>query len=262
MYYHDKNWKQTYDNYINSLGMHPKSQKQLSFKKFGMNWGIYHYDLNHDFKPFINLESIDLSYNYIDVFVIDFSQFPKLKKIDASHNALYYWGQEGSLWLDQEFNAPNLEELDISDGICGNIKVKQGAKMLDSLKRLDLSGNYFTIHGGYDEEKSPILQLPTFKQLEYLGLRDNFYKSVPKLSYLPTIKELDLSGNPLRANFQELLKLPNLEILNISSNSIKKLPKALLKLKGLRELDLRGAQLSAREIGQLEAALPQSKILI
>jgi Leucine-rich repeat (LRR) protein len=262
MYYHDKNWKATYDNYIKSLGMHPKSQKQLSFRKFGMNWGIYHYDLNQDFKDFVNLEFIDLSYNYIDVFVIDFSNFPKLKKIDASHNALYYWGQEGSLWLDKEFNAPNLEELDISDGICGYIKVHQGAKMLKTLKRLDLSGNYFTIHGGYDEERPPILQLPTFEQLEYLNLGHNHYVSVPKLSYLPTIKELDLTGNPLRANFQELLQLPKLEVLHLGGNAIKKLPKPFLKLKGLRELDLRSAQLSKQEIGQLKAALPQCKIYL
>lgn len=262
MYYHDKNWYETYQTYIKSLGSHPKSQKQLSFHKFGMNWGIYHYDLNKDFKHFVNLESIDLSYNYIDVFVIDFSQFPKLKKIDASHNALYYWGQEGSLWLDNEFNAPHLEELDLSDGIAGYIKIHQGAPILSSLKRLDLSGNHFTTHGGYDAEKPPILQLPRFKQLEYLGLRDNYYVSVPKLNYLPTIKELDLSGNPLRANFQELLRLPNLKILKLRGNAIKKLPKAFLEMNNLKKLDLRGALLSEQDMKQLRRALPNCMLQI
>lgn len=261
-YYEDKNWAQSYDAYIKKFkGSRAKHTKHLSFHRFGMNWGIWHHDLSSDFYAFENLESIDLSYNYIDTVIIDFSLMPKLKKIDFSHNALYYWGQEGSFRIHEQFAAPNLEELDLSYGICGHIIIGQKAPFLHSLRWLDLSGNHFTTHGGHDKEKPPVLRLPKFEVLSYLGLRDNYYTYIPKLRYLNTLRSLDLSGNPLRSNFDELERMPWLETLNLSACGLTKIPKPLFRLTNLKTLVLTGNAIEAEELGRLELALLNCKVI-
>jgi len=260
MYYHDKNWEQTYSRYMEKFRGRGKQTKQLSFHKFGMNWGIWHHELKSDFDPFEKLESIDLSYNYIDTVVIDFSKMLHLKKVNFSHNALYYWGQEGSFRIQEQFAAPNLEELDLSYGICGHIIIGQKAPFSHSLRRLDLSGNHFTSHGGYDKEKPPILRLPQFEVLEYLGLRDNHYTYVPKLRYLNTLSSLDLSGNPLRNNFDELERMPWLETLTLSACGLKKIQKSLFRLTNLKTLVLTGNKIETEDQIRLQQVLLDSKI--
>jgi Leucine-rich repeat (LRR) protein len=239
-----------------------KGIKTLSFKKFGLNWGIWHYDLGALFEGFENLEEIDLSYNYIDTVIIDFSKLKKLIKIDLSHNALYYWGQEGSFRIHEQLAAPNLEMLNLSYGICGFIDIGQQAVWRNSLRWLDLSGNYFSGISFFREDKTPpILRISPLPNLEYLALRDNYYQYVPKIRHFENLQKIDLSGNPIRCNFEELLHFKKLQHLFLRSLGLQKIPKALFQLEQLLVLELQGNALPPAELKKLQLALPNTKII-
>ncbi len=260
MYFKDPNWEETFSNYILPLQKNAHEIKKLSFKKFGMNWGIWQYDLAKLFEGFVNLEEIDLSHNYIDTIIIDFKCFPKLKKVNLSHNALYYWGQEGTFRIEEQVNAANLEELDLSYGLCGYIKLKQSAPFVDSLRWLDLSGNYFGLFGKFTYDKPPVLMLPKLKNLKYLALRDNNYTYVPKLRYLEGIENLDLSGNDISANLGELLRLPKLKRLSLCSVGWTSIPSVIYKLDNPEMLNFQGNNITEFEKNKLIMHFPETKI--
>lgn len=260
MYYKDPNWEENYRKYMDVQHKMGKQVRHLSFRKFGMNWGIWHYDLEKDFAVFENLESIDLSYNFIDTVIINFSELKSLKEVDLSHNALYYWGQEGSFIIDQQINAPNLEKLNLSYGQAGNIIISQKAPFLDTLQWIDLSGNHFTDYYPYCESCPPRLQLPKLPNLKYLGLRENNYTSVPKLRYLPSIETLDLSRNRLLNNFEELLLLPNLKNLELNDCGLMKVPKAVLQMVNLKTLSIINNRIT--DIESIFNSLPNCNVII
>jgi Leucine-rich repeat (LRR) protein len=257
----DPNWKNSYDIYISTISDKAAELKHISFKNFGMNWGIWHYELEKDFKSFVNLESIDLSNNNIDTIIIDCSKMPLLKSVDLSHNALYYWGHEGSFIIDQQINAPNLERLNLSYGKLGNVIIGQKAPFLETLQWLDLSGNHFSDYHLSYKNSPPRLQLPVLPNLKYLSLKDNFYGYVPKLRYLRSIETIDLSNNPVKANFQELNLLPNLKEIILNNTGLTKTPDSFFKMNSLTKLELKNNFLSNNEIKRLTKHFKSTQII-
>lgn len=255
--HNDPNWRETYRAYIKSKG---KLTKHLSFRGFGMNMGIWHYKDGDLLNKYENLESIDLGDNYIDTVVFDFSKFKRLTRIDLNSNALYYWGQEGSFRIHEQIRAPNLKWLSLAEGKLGYIILSKEAAFRNSLEWLDLSGNEFTGMSSRPEGP-PVLKMTNLPKLKYLGLRDNLYTFCPKLRWFHTLPELDLSNNPIRSNWQELLKMPNLRILHLAGCKLEEIPEVFREFGFLKQLDLSYNWLEDEQVDELRSRLPHTEII-
>lgn len=259
--FHNPDWENILIQKLTELNKKPERIKKLNLAGIGMNWGVWHHHLSKLFEPFEGIEEIDLSNNYIDTNIIDFSKFYNLKKINLSDNALYYWSQEDSFKIDEQLNAPMLEELDLSNCHCGFIVISQKAIWRDQIIRLNLSSNHFTSTSMYGENKVPLLKIPTLPNLKYLSLKNNKYKYVPKLRYLKSLESLDLSENPLKCNFQELLQLKSLKKIILRSIGLNYIPKAIFELKDIESVDLEGNKIPEFEIKRLRKNFPNTEFL-
>ncbi len=256
-YFENKNWEADMMSRLAQQKGRAKRSKTLDLSGLGMNWGIWNHDVDQLMKPFRDLvEHVDLSHNYIDIVVIDFSKFSCLKSVDISCNALFYWGNEGTFRLAEQINSPTLEELRMRNGQAGIIHLLK-TPFLHSLKRLDLSDNKFWPYS-LRPDASPILRMDRFPNLEQLALRDNNYRGVPKLRYLQALKSLDLSSNPIGCNHQELLHFPQLERLDLSSTGLTRIPNVLGELRQLKTLDLRFNDIPLHAQERLQNRLPDT----
>lgn len=249
---------QRFQQRIAELTPSAKKLKVLDLSRLGMNWG-YGGDLyQKELAPFLHVQTILLHGNYIDGMVINLARFENLEHLDLHFNAYWYWGTYGQLDLAKELPCPKLESLDLSDNMIGVVRLRK-TPFRDTLLRLDLSGCYFHTPQ-QDGREHPVLRLDRFTRLRRLFLRDNKLPHVPKLFYLPTLEELDLSHNPLRCGHDQLRTLPRLKRLHLSANGLRRVPSALYEMRSLEYLDLRGNHVPAFEVKRLQRSLPRTRI--
>lgn len=196
-----------------------------------------------------NLQILDLSKNLIShLHVGQFSSMPKLRILDLSCNNIRYLPKD-------VFTNTLLEMIDLSNNSFSMVPSLSLSEVGFSLRHFSIS------HNNVDHVDSTTF--PNICFLHYLNLgynklsilRDNVFTS------LGLVQNLDLTSNPIRANFKELfhyaqnlkdltlanmgitsvphLPLPNLISLNLSHNSIDSINRSSLKdLKQLKHLDL------------------------
>ncbi|KAL1452060.1 hypothetical protein WDU94_006376 [Cyamophila willieti] len=203
-----------------------------------------------------NLQIIDMSFNEISMLTGEQFYFSiKLRVLDISHNRLR------SLPRDV-FSNTVIERLDISY----NSLVVMPSNALGgiglTLREIDLSHNQIE-----HIDSTMFIELP---MITNLNLSYNRLTILPDNTFISvnTLIQLDLSSNPLRANFKELfhylqklkylflsntnlmafpyLPLPDLLTLDMSNNNIKEFSENCAELLGkLRRLQLNGNQLQA-----------------
>ncbi len=254
-----------YDDYeerfhrrITELMPKAKTLRVLDLSRLGMNWGYARDLYQQELAPFFHVETILLRENYIDGLVINLARFQNLKHLDLHFNAFWYWGTYGQLDLATELPCPKLETLDLSDTMIGVVRLRKVA-FRESLTSLDLSGCYFHTPQP-DGREHPVLRLDRFTRLRKLHLGNNKLSSMPKLTYLPALEEVDLSQNPIRCGHDQLLALHHLKRLHLSANGLRRVPSALYKMTLLDYLDLRFNSLPALEQKHLQRALPRTRI--
>jgi Leucine-rich repeat (LRR) protein len=224
-----------------------------------MNWGYARGMYNEELKPFLHVEEIDLSSNYIDMVAIDFGQFKHLKTVNLSFNAFWYWGSYGDCDLGTEVNSNTVEHLKLNDCDIGYIWMRK-PPFAQSLISLDLSYNTYTsdAYVGHEYPKMLITRLPNLK---WLSLAGNAFPFVPKLNFAPALEELDLSNNPIVANCGELLKLKQLKRLHLQGTALKRIPPTFFQMPQLEFLDLSRNSLDPGAIRHLKRTLTTTEVL-
>lgn len=126
----------------------------------------------------------------------------------------------------------NLEYLTLKNDHLNEIPT--GIITLKSLKKIDLSGNDFSVLPSNFWELS---------NLEEIVLNDDKKMDVPKtlsiLAKLPNLKSLHLEGDKLTALPDEILNFKNLENLYLGNNQLQSIP-VIKTLDHLKYLDLKG----------------------
>lgn len=101
--------------------------------------------------------------------------------------------------------------------------------------------------------------LADLDQLTVLHLDHTAIRSVSALTKLKRLRTLSLAGTNIR-DVRPLLGLAHLEALDLADTPIKSVSE-LRTLQQLKTLDLRGTRASARQIAELEAAMPFTLVL-
>jgi Leucine-rich repeat (LRR) protein len=252
-------WPERLQKRFNHLTPKANSLKILDLSRLGMNWGYARGMYNEELKPFLHVEEIDLSSNYIDMVAIDFGQFKHLKTVNLSFNAFWYWGSYGDCDLGTEVNSNTVEHLKLNDCDIGYIWMRK-PPFAQSLISLDLSYNTYTsdAYVGHEYPKMLITRLPNLK---WLSLAGNAFPFVPKLNFAPALEELDLSNNPIVANCGELLKLKQLKRLHLQGTALKRIPPTFFQMPQLEFLDLSRNSLDPGAIRHLKRTLTTTEVL-
>lgn len=239
-----------------SVEIDPKAVKQLSINQSFLN------EFYHDLEEFTELETLDLSYNYIPSVPESFKRLKKLRHLilkDCSLGEIPEWLGEltGLESLDLSFNdftqlprsltkLTQLKSLDLSHNV---LSIPEWIGSLSNLQRLILSGT----SGGNLPNSLP-QDIGLLKNLRYLDASRNGLTTVPDfIGNLKDLHHLDLSSNRLTALPDSFGNLTGLDHLDLSSNQLTRFPKFLWKLKELRFLDLARNQLEKlpKEIDKL-----------
>lgn len=222
--------------------MHLNHLEELYLSKNGLS-AIH----KHSFAPLCNLQVLDMSCNRITALHShQLATLVKLRILNLSHNNLKYTSKE-------LFRTTRLEMLDLSHNAFTVVPSPTLAEVGPTLRYLIMS------HNGLDHVDSTTF--PDIPHLQHLRLDWNKLTILPDnvFTSLGLLQKLDISRNPLRANFKELfhyaqslkelslantgistipsLPLPNLVSLNASYNQIEHVyshaVQALTKLKYL-----------------------------
>jgi Ran GTPase-activating protein (RanGAP) involved in mRNA processing and transport len=252
-------WPERLAKRFKDLTPNANSLRILDLSKLGMNWGYAKGMYREELKPFLHVEEIDLSSNYIDMVAIDFGQFKNLKTINLGFNAFWYWGSYGDCDLGAEVDSNTVEHLKLNDCGIGCIWMRKPS-FDQSLISLDLSYNTYNddVYVGHEYPKLLITRLP---KLKWLSLAGNAFPFVSKLNFAPALEELDLSNNPIVANCGELLKLKHLKRLRMCFTELKKIPRSFLEMTYLERLDLKGHQFESGSKRHLERTLSNTEVL-
>ncbi|WP_414655270.1 leucine-rich repeat domain-containing protein [Flavihumibacter sp. UBA7668] len=191
------------------------------------------------------LETLNVSENYIESIADQISQLANLRMLDLGHNKLkkipssigdlkkldsYLYlhnnkiedlpGEIGKLELLRYLNCSNNLLTNLPSSI-GNLK---------NLIEFKLANNQLS-----DLPK----EIRTLTSLRYLDLSGNEFKKIPVLP--PTIWELNLRNNKISQ--LPLQNYPELKKLDLRNNQLNSVPESILTLKKLEKLDLRWNQL-------------------
>ena len=194
------------------------------------------------FNKFNNIQTIDLSFNYIEFIPDDLSQLTNLRVLILKENALH----DTSFGKNCLENFKQLEVLNLS----GNSLTQFPYQLLSmgSLKEIYLGANKIRIlPKNYDK---------LVNNLELLYLGGNLIQNVPEeLSQLTRLKSLNLSDNRISNLPSSLAQLKRLRSLALHNNSLTTLPIQLVKL-NLFELSLRNNPLVGRFVRDLNYSVP------
>lgn len=121
------------------------------------------------------------------------------------------------------------------------VKTKPKIPRLEGIEKLDLTGNDLT--------KLP--KIHRLKGLEELVLEDNEFNEIPtwRGRRLKTLKELDLSLNPIEIDKKWYGLLDHIEILKLNKCKIDALHPSLFKITGLTELQIQINELDSIPVG-------------
>ncbi|KAG8232838.1 hypothetical protein J437_LFUL010946 [Ladona fulva] len=178
------------------------------------------------FEGLSELQILDLSHNHLEALALEqFARLPFLRILDLSHNHIR------SLPRDAFTGAP-LERLDLSGNEFVSLPIGALGEIGLTLRHLDVSRNRLEHLDG-----TMLSQVP---HLLSLGLAENRLTILPDNAFaaLGVLLRLDLSSNPLRANFKELFHyLPTLRMLSLAGCGLSGSAPSL-RLPALLSLDL------------------------
>ena len=123
---------------------------------------------------------------------------------------------------------------------------------LEGLKWLRLNGN----------KLNELPDLKALVNLRRIYLKNNRFTSVPEtLKDLPSLTDVDLSGNPISEVPVWLAQKKGLKNLSFTRTMIKKLPDDLSAWQSLQSLQLGDLNIPAEEMARIRAALPKTAIV-
>ena len=113
-----------------------------------------------------------------------------------------------------------------------------------------------------DNKLNALPDLKALVNLRRIYLKNNRFTSVPEtLKDLPSLTDVDLSGNPISEVPAWLAQKTGLKNLSFTRTMIKKLPDDLSAWQTLQSLQLGELNLSAGEMARIRAALPRVAIV-
>jgi Leucine-rich repeat (LRR) protein len=141
---------------------------------------------------FINLEYLTLKNDRLKQIPIAITKIKSLKVLDLSGNDFIKLPEEIS-------NLTNLEEIYLNDEKNMNLP-----KTLSTLAKLP---NLKTLHLENDNLSKLPNEILEFKSLENLYLNQNKFKKIPEIQTLDHLKYLDLKGNDIKPELQDMKNL-------------------------------------------------------
>ena len=113
-----------------------------------------------------------------------------------------------------------------------------------------------------DNKLNALPDLKALVNLRRIYLKNNRFTSVPEtLKDLPSLTDVDLSGNPISEVPAWLAQKTGLKNLSFTQTRIRKLPEDLSAWQTLQSLQLGELNLSAEEMARIRAALPKVAIV-
>jgi len=141
---------------------------------------------------FINLEYLTLKNDRLKQIPLAITKIKSLKVLDLSGNDFIKLPEEIS-------NLSNLEEIYLNDEKNMNLP-----KTLSTLAKLP---NLKTLHLENDNLSKLPSEILEFKSLENLYLNQNKFKKIPEIQSLDHLKYLDLKGNDIKPELQDMKNL-------------------------------------------------------
>ena len=127
-----------------------------------------------------------------------------------------------------------------------------GVEKLTELKWLRLNDNWLTA----------LPDMEGLAKLRRIYLRNNRFTAVPEtLKDLPSLTDVDLSGNPIKEIPTWLAEKKGLKNLSFSRTQLTKLPANLEAWQSLQSLQLGDLNISAEEMARIRSALPNVAIV-
>ena len=127
-----------------------------------------------------------------------------------------------------------------------------GVEKLTELKWLRLN----------DNRLAALPDLKPLTKLRRIYLKNNRFAAVPEtLKDLPSLTDVDLSGNPVKEIPAWLAQKQGLKNLSFSRTQVAKLPDDLTAWKSLQSLQLGDLRLTAEEMARIRKALPAVAIV-
>lgn len=176
---------------------------------------------------------------------------------DVHEKGLLFIGETGS-WTNLSARIPridafNPESVDYLNLDYNSLTNVDALASFTSLKWLRLNGN----------KLKSLPDLSKLVDLRRVYLKENLFASVPDtLKSLPSLTDIDLSGNPLITAVPAwLAEKTGLEHLSFSFTSITSMPADLTAWKSLKTLQLGGLKMTREEMDRIRAALPETAVV-
>ena len=166
-----------------------------------------------------------------------------------------YWTNLSSRVDLEKFNSKVLKSVDYLNLDCNKFTNVDAIVEFPALKWLRLNSNNLS--------SLPTNGFARLSKLRRIYLADNRFTAVPKqLEELPSLKEIDLSGNVGIKEIPDwMAKKQGFEDLSFSGTSIEKLPEDLSAWRFLRLLRLGELKMSVGEMKRIREALPDTTVV-
>ena len=266
---------------IDNLNVIPKDiDKVTNLKSIQLDYLADKFDYKTSFNRLssLKIKSLSLANNSLNSLPPTIAKLTELEYVDLSNNNFVFLPTK-------LFELSKLKHIKIQS--CNNTlkQVGDGVNKLKSLEKISLGGNW-KLNGeqviiclsklpklnelelsGCRLDKIP-MEMANFSCLEKLDLTFNpqvdYADLFKKLSYIKTLKFLNISDNKLTALPKEIGLLTSLEYLVIGQNAISTLPEEFFKLTNLKVLNAFGNyknKISEAELQKIKDRLPNCKII-